>query len=113
VSVPSVFGFTETGSTGRTVDYSALVTFGVPLNMSDIRVKRDIVPLARLDNGIGLYRYRYNWIDQLYVGVMAQEVAKVIPDAVVRGPDGYLRVDYSRLGLHLVTWDERVRRSTH
>jgi hypothetical protein len=25
------FGFTETGSTGRTTDYSALVTFGVPI----------------------------------------------------------------------------------
>ena len=107
VSVPSaVFPFTETGSTGRTTDYSAMVTFGVPLTMSDIRVKRDIVPVKRLDNGIGLYRYRYNWSDQLYVGMMAQEVAKVFPAAVVRGVDGYLRVDYGRLGLHLQTWDE-------
>jgi hypothetical protein len=37
---------------------------------------------------------------------MAQEVADIIPDAVVRGPDGYLRVDYGRLGLRLMTWDE-------
>lgn len=28
------------------------------------------------------------------------------PDAVIRGTDGYLRVDYSRLGLHLMTWQE-------
>jgi opacity protein-like surface antigen len=27
------FGFVETGTTGRTTDYSALVTFGVPLSM--------------------------------------------------------------------------------
>jgi hypothetical protein len=44
--------------------------------------------------------------DQLYVGVMAQEVAAIAPDAVRRGADGYLRVDYARLGLHLQTWNE-------
>jgi hypothetical protein len=74
--------------------------------MSDMRVKRNIVPVARLDNGIGLYRFRYTWSDRLYVGVMAQEVAAIMPDAVVRGTDGYLRVDYGRLGLQLLTWDE-------
>jgi hypothetical protein len=60
----------------------------------------------RLDNGIGLYRYRYRWSDQLYVGVIAQEVAGIVPDAVMRDVDGYLRVDYVRLGLKLQTWDE-------
>jgi polysaccharide export outer membrane protein len=74
--------------------------------VSDTRLKRDIVELARRDDGIGLYRYRYLWSDQVYVGVMAQDVAKVAPEAVIRGPDGYLRVDYGRLGLHLMTWDE-------
>jgi hypothetical protein len=33
-------------------------------------------------------------------------VAAVRPDAVVRGGDGYLRVDYARLGLRFQTWDE-------
>jgi Flp pilus assembly pilin Flp len=75
-------------------------------NPSDIRLKRDIALVQRLASGIGLYRYRYNWSDQVYVGVMAQEVARVVPDAVVRGQDGYLRVDYRRLGLRLMTWDE-------
>ncbi len=75
-------------------------------SFSDMRLKRDIVELTRLGNGIGLYRYRYSWSDQLYVGVMAQEVAKIVPDAVLRGADGYLRVNYARLGLKLQTWDE-------
>ena len=39
------------------------------LGPSDIRLKRDIVEIARLDNGIGIYRYRYVWSDQVYVGV--------------------------------------------
>lgn len=80
----------------------------VTVSFSDIRLKRDIVRLARLDNGIDLYRYRYLWSDQLYVGVMAQEVAAIMPDAVMRGADGYLRVDYARLGLRMQTWDEWV-----
>jgi hypothetical protein len=73
-------------------------------------LKRDIVFLARLDNGIGLYRYRYIWSDTLYVGVMAQEVMAIVPDAVHLARDGFMRVDYGRLGLCLLTWDEWLRR---
>ena len=79
-----------------------------PEGVSDIRLKRDIVAVGHLENGIGLYRYRYIWSDQVYVGVMAQEVAEIVPDAVLYGDDGYLRVDYARLGLRLITWDEWV-----
>ena len=78
---------------------------------SDIRLKRDIVLLARLDDGIGLYRYRYLWNDTLYVGVMAQEVLAIAPQAVRMGEDGYLRVDYNQLGLRFTTWDEWRRLS--
>jgi hypothetical protein len=47
---------------------------------SDIRLKQDIVPLARLDNGLELYRFRYKGSDHTaYVGVMAQEVQKIKP----------------------------------
>jgi hypothetical protein len=72
---------------------------------SDARLKRDVVPVARLENGIGLYRYRYHWSDRLYVGVMAQEVAPIVPDAVTIGSGGFYAVDYARLGLEHVTWD--------
>jgi len=80
---------------------------------SDARLKRDITLVARLDDGLGLYRYRYLWSDTIYVGVMAQEVALIHPDAIVRSNlDDYLRVDYSRLGLKLMTlpeWDARSK----
>ena len=76
--------------------------------ISDARLKRDISPVGALANGLGLYRYRYLWSDTAYVGVMAQEVAAVVPEAVRPGADGYMRVDYSRLGLRLQTWDEWV-----
>ncbi len=73
---------------------------------SDIRLKRDIVRVGALDNGLALYRYKYRDSEREYVGVMAQEVAAVMPDAVQQGDDGYLRVDYGKLGIRLQTFDE-------
>jgi hypothetical protein len=74
---------------------------------SDIRLKQDIVPLVQLNAGLELYRFRYKGSDRTaYVGVMAQEVQQIEPGAVWRGADGYLRVDYDRLGLKFMTWKE-------
>jgi hypothetical protein len=73
---------------------------------SDIRLKHDIVMLGRLDNGLGLYRFSYKGSNKAYVGVMAQEVLTVMPDAVTRDRDGYFMVDYDRLGLRMQTWNE-------
>jgi hypothetical protein len=71
---------------------------------SDVALKHDIVRLGCLDNGLGLYRFAYNGSDRLYVGVLAQEVQGVMPEAVVRGRDGYLRVSYDALGLTFQTY---------
>ena len=79
---------------------------GCGCSPSDIRLKRDITQVGELDSGINLYSYRYLWSDTTYVGVVAHEVAAVKPEAVLRGADGYLRVDYRRLGLKLQTWDQ-------
>ena len=79
---------------------------------SDIRLKQDLIPLVRLNNGLELYRFRYKGRDQTtYVGVMAQEVQKVEPSAVWRDHDGYLMVDYDRIGLKFMTWTEWLARS--
>jgi hypothetical protein len=82
-------------------------------HFSDIRLKEDIAPLGRLDNGIGVYRFRYRGnAHTTYVGVIAQEVQTIVPNAVSRGRGGYLRVDYDKLGLEFLTWDEWVARGT-
>jgi outer membrane immunogenic protein len=82
---------------------SATYTSLAPVIPSDARLKRDVTLVGRRDDGLGIYRYRYLWSDTVYVGVLAQEVALFRPDAVVRDPlNGYLSVDYGRLGLHLV-----------
>src|SRR5262249_9712092 len=74
--------------------------------VSDARLKRDITPIAKWENGLQLYRYRYAGSDTLYVGVMAQDVLEVAPHAVSRGADGYLRVNYARLGLRMQLWED-------
>jgi hypothetical protein len=73
---------------------------------SDIVLKHEIMLLGHLDNGLGFYRFVYNGSETPYVGVMAQEVQAVRPDAVLRGPDGFLRVRYDKIGVKFETYDQ-------
>ena len=73
---------------------------------SDIALKHDIVLLGHLANGLGYYRFSYLGSHKAYVGVMAQEVESVKPEAVTRGSDGYLRVYYEKLGLKFRTYSD-------
>jgi hypothetical protein len=73
---------------------------------SDMRLKHDISLIGRLENGLGFYRFAYNGSNKAYVGVMAQEVQTIMPTAVLRGPDGYLRVSYDMLGVKFQTYDQ-------
>jgi hypothetical protein len=75
---------------------------------SDIALKHDIALLGRLDNSLGLYRFSYVGSDKAYVGVIAQEVQAVMPTAVTRGRDGYLRVFYGKLGVPFQTYDHWI-----
>lgn len=65
---------------------------------SDVRMKKDIVKIGNLNNGLNLYKFRYkpefNLGDDEHIGVMAQEVKETIPDAVITNPDGYMMVNY-------------------
>jgi hypothetical protein len=75
---------------------------------SDITLKHDITLLGHLDNGLGFYRFSYNGSHKAYVGVIAQEVQFVRPDAVMRGADGTLRVRYDRIGVKFQTYDQWI-----
>jgi hypothetical protein len=76
---------------------------GAALLGSDESIKQDIKRVGTHPLGIGLYEYRYKpeyrvtWGDGVYVGVMAQEVEKVMPYAVQMHPDGYKMVRYDLL----------------
>ncbi len=75
---------------------------------SDFRLKHEITLLGHLNNGLGFYRFVYNGGQRAYVGVIAQEVQRVVPDAVTRGRDGYLRVHYDKVGLKFQTYDQWI-----
>lgn len=70
---------------------------------SDIRTKENIKKIGSLPNGLNVYEYEYKseFKDHpsaghgKFVGVMAHEVEKVIPEAVSIDLDGYKHIDYS------------------
>ncbi len=66
-----------------------------PLMMSDIRVKEDIKPVGQY-RGMGIYDYKYKGNPQQYTGLMAQEVERKIPDAVVE-IGGIKHIDYGKV----------------
>jgi hypothetical protein len=72
-----------------------------------IRLKTNI-ELIGIDSHTKLptYEFAYKAAPTIrYRGVMAQDVEKVYPQAVVEGTDGYKRVRYDMLGMSM----ERVR----
>ncbi len=65
---------------------------------SDRRLKKNIVRIGTHALGIGLYTWDYIW-GQPFTGVMADEVEKVMPEAVGTHPSGFKWVNYKMLGL--------------
>ena len=63
---------------------------------SDARLKENIEPVGKLDNGLTVYLFNFKGEKKKQIGLIAQEVTEVIPDAVIEGEDGYLRVDYEK-----------------
>jgi hypothetical protein len=67
--------------------------------LSDRRMKENITSLGQED-GFEMYEFNYIGDDTRYRGVMAQDVMKTHPEAVV-DIDGVLHVDYDRLGIKM------------
>jgi hypothetical protein len=62
---------------------------------SDERLKEDIKPVGELFDGQNVYAYRYKGDPTPRIGLMAQEVEKRTPEAVVE-IGGYKAVDYGK-----------------
>lgn len=72
-----------------------LASAGIGL-FSDRRVKTGIKRVGTLDNGLPVYSYQYVWGGPVHIGVMAQDVEAVNPDAVSRNEAGVMMVDYEK-----------------
>jgi hypothetical protein len=98
---------TQSGSPGLFNMLSTIAGIAAQAGMfptSDVRLKKDIKQIGKLPNGINLYKWAWNKIGKAIgadkfptVGVLAQEVQKINPEFVVKGDDGYLRVNYSKI----------------
>ena len=64
---------------------------------SDRRLKRNIVKIGEYLNGLAKYSFTYIWGEKA-IGAMADEVEKLIPEAVMTHPSGYKMVDYAMVG---------------
>ncbi|QRE76488.1 tail fiber domain-containing protein [Methylobacterium aquaticum] len=86
-----LMGRTSSGASG----FAALPSIVASMT-SDERAKEDISPVGETYDGQQLYAYRYKGDPKMQIGLMAQDVAQVTPEAVVEGPHGLLMVDYDK-----------------
>jgi hypothetical protein len=70
-----------------------------PLMFSDRRLKTDISKVGKTNDGQNIYSYKYKRGSPMHLGLMAQEVEKRTPEAVI-DVGGFKAVDY-RKALHL------------
>tara|TARA_R100000781_G_scaffold12684_1_gene11132 strand:- start:6801 stop:7613 length:813 start_codon:yes stop_codon:yes gene_type:complete len=61
---------------------------------SDRRLKENIKKIGESLSGLGIYRFNYIGQAKKYIGAMADEVIKVVPEAAILGADGFYRVNY-------------------
>jgi hypothetical protein len=69
---------------------------------SDKRLKENIEKVG-IDESTGLNLYSFNYIGlpEKYEGVIAQEVIKTRPEAVIVDDTGFYKVNYEMLGLKM------------
>ena len=76
---------------------------GFTNSFSDERLKENIKPIGKSENGHNLYTWDWNdkakelGVNTPTTGVLAQEVKKYMPEAVITDESGYYRVNYGVL----------------
>jgi hypothetical protein len=91
-NLPAQFLGAQYGAQGR----GGNVTPGISGIFSDRRLKTNIQRISTRPDGLGVYEFEYIWGGGKHIGLMAQEVLGVYPDAV-GSVGGYYTVDYSRV----------------
>jgi predicted phage tail protein len=100
------FGFgTYSGEfSGNVYVTGAITATGNITAYSDIRLKTNLQPLIRSIDGLTGYSFDWNGLLERGegssvsdIGLLADEVALVLPEAVFMGEDGYKTVDYTRV----------------
>lgn len=71
---------------------------GMTQTISDRRLKKNVTKLSTRPDGLGVYSFSYIWENVIRVGLMAQEVLEVYPDAVCADANGFYSVKYAMVG---------------
>ena len=74
---------------------------GSAIAASDKTLKENIVKVGQSPSGFNIYEWNYLWSPERFRGVIAQEVQKVKPKAVLSNIFGYLMVDYNKLDVNM------------
>lgn len=98
-SIAQILGVLPTQS-GQSSGNSESSAFNFGIFSSDIKLKENIIPFGK-KNGFNLYQFNYKGGTKRFIGVMANEVQKIMPEAVSI-KDGFLAVDYSMIGVAYV-----------
>ena len=69
---------------------------------SDSRLKENVTRIGTTRHGLPFYTFSYRGRPEIYAGVMAQDVLKVMPEAVSVSDNGYYAVDYQKLKLRMM-----------
>jgi hypothetical protein len=89
---------TSTGGGPSTAGAIASTVGSLASVFSDRRLKQDIKLLRRDPDGLGWYEFAYRWnAAKRYIGVIAQEVAKLRPHALGPERHGHMTVIYGAL----------------
>lgn len=67
------------------------------MGASDIRLKHNINEIGIHKVGVPVYEFSYNGSDDRFIGVMAQDLLPVMPEAVRTMGNGYYAVNYGML----------------
>jgi len=78
------------------------VALALATRTSDIRLKTNIISIGKSSSGLNMYEWNYIWDeDRRYRGVMAQEIIKINPNAVITDSMGYYKVNYNLLDVNM------------
>jgi len=103
--IAAEIGAQSKGSSGSDGMWGAIGSIGAALiTSSDSRLKEDIKHFTTLPSGVNMYTWKWNeeakriGADKTTpMGVIAQEIQKTHPEAVLAGEHGYLMVNYGKL----------------
>jgi hypothetical protein len=104
------FGSLASSMMGTSASQTGDATYGtgIPSNpptgnyASDIRLKENIIKVGKALSGLNIYEWNYKSApNSRYRGVMAQEVAKIFPEAIIKESDGFLSVIYDLIDVNM------------